>query len=978
MNDDNPRIINILLIDDSKNSYFLVKRLFRDFKDRRYQLDWIDCYTEAVSAMSQNTHDVYLVDYMLGKRNGLELLDEAVFENKTTPVIFLTASDDEQIDIKAMKAGAADYLIKGRFDANILERTIRYALEHSQTLEALAKSEKQYRNLIESLPVMFYSAEPEPPYKPLYISPSFNSLGYPLENWKENPNMWVDVLHPEDREWVLEQTISAVLADQPTDYEYRLICKNGDVVWIHDRGASVKSENGKTIYRQGVLLDITPRKNAEEALQEHEKRFTNLFENANDIVYVNDLEGNCISINNAVEKIFGYTRDEMLSLHWSDYVATEHCEAIENIIEERTGDTGQEIYELNCITKDGRKITLEVNSCGIYKDGKLTGMQGISRDITERKQAEEALRESEERFRELFENANDLIYTHDLQGNFTSLNRAGEEITGYTREEAVKLNMSQVIAPEYLEIAQDRIVRKIAGDLLSSYELEIISKDGRRVALELSSRVILKNDKPIGIQGIARDITERKATAEKLHHHALFDPLTNLPNRTQFMSHLETAVQQSVCDNKSGFSVLFLDLDRFKIINDGLGHHIGDKLLIAIAERIQASLRPGDVVARLGGDEFTVLIHDVHEESDAVVVAERIQQKLSAPFLLDNYEVYTSASIGIVIYDETHKIPEDLLRNADAAMYRAKDAGKAKYEIFDDEMYVRNINLLKVETDLRRAIGQKEFRVYYQPIISLETGNIEEFEALVRWKHPRHGLVLPNEFIPISEETGLIVPIGEWVLEEACRQTKEWQDKFSFENAVSVSVNLSAKQLMHPSLVSKVEEVLDKTGLNPQYLKLEVTETMVMKYSDTSLGVLSELNKMGVRLSTDDFGTGHSSLSYLHDYPFERIKIDRSFVSKMSADIKSEAIIRSILMLGNNLEIEVVAEGIETEDQLWQLRSLGCKLGQGFLFSKPVSRRYAEIFLKEGLPIDVNSLETPFSFSNGSQENFIEIGKTPS
>ena len=973
----NPQITKVLLIDDSKNSYFLVKRLFRDFKNERFKLDWIDSYAEAVSAMKNKSHDVYLIDYLLGKRNGLELIKEPSFENNNAPVIFLTASEDEQIDIKAMEAGAADYLIKGQFDSQILERTIRYSLKHLQTLKALGESETKYRNLIESLPVMFYSAEVEPPYKPLYNSPSFKNLGYPLEDWRRNSEMWVSVLHPEDRDWVLAETAKAVAEDMSTDYEYRIINKNGDVVWIHDRGSSVISEDGKTVCRQGVLLDITKRKIAEEALKEHERRFSNLFENANDIVFIRNLEGNCISINNAVENIFGYTPEEMLTLHWKDYIAPEHYEEVEKSIAEKVAGKDRSVYELNCITKDCRKITVEVNSCGIYEGDTLVGIQGISRDITERKKSENALRESEERFRELFENANDLIYTHDLEGNFTTLNRAGEIITGYSREEIVKLNISDVVAPDNLQAAIQRIASKVSEQALH-YELNIISKDGRRVILELNSRFIIKDGKPTGVQGIARDITDRKATEEQLQQHALFDPLTNLPNRAHFMNHLETAMKQPVRDGNPRFAVLFLDLDRFKVINDGLGHHIGDKLLVSIAERIQSSLRPGDVVARLGGDEFTVLVHDVLNETDAVNVAERIQEKLSAPFLLDNYEVYTSASIGIVMYDETHKLPEDLLRNADAAMYRAKDAGKAKYEIFDNEMYIRNINLLKVETDLRRAIEQNEFRVFYQPVISLVTGKIEEFEALVRWEHPNHGLILPNDFIPISEETGLIVPIGEWVLEEACRQTKEWQNKFQFEKPIAVSVNLSAKQLMHPSLVMQIERVLSKTSLEPCNLKIEVTETMVMKHSDTSLSVLSELDKLGVSLSTDDFGTGYSSLSYLHRYPFERIKIDRSFVSKMDADLKSEAIIRSILMLGSNLEIEVVAEGIETEDQLWQLRSLGCELGQGFLFSKPVSAKYAEMFLKDGLPIDINSLETPFSFSNINQENIVEIGKIPS
>ena len=977
MKNKSPFTIKVLLIDDSRYSYLAVRKLFEEFKDQNYQLDWTASYNEAIKNENKKSYDVYLVDYLLDSRNGLDLMSEPSFNNDFAPVIFLTGSDDEDIDVKVMEAGAADYLVKGQFDSNTLERAIRYSLKHSQALNALGQSETKYRNLIESLPVMFYSCENRTPYKFLYISPSFEMFGYPLDKWLDNSDMWINVLHPEDRDWVLASTDEAVSLRSATNYEYRVINKNGEIVWIHDQASCVKHPDGKNTFRQGVMLDITMRKNAQEALKEHEERFSNLFDNANDVIFVRDLDGRFLSVNNASEKVFGYTSEEMLHLDWKDYIAPEHHKSVEQNIAKKIAGVSESIYELNCITKNGRKITIEVNSCGIYKDNQLVGIQGISRDITERKVAEKALKESEERFREIFDNANDIIYTHDLSGKFTTLNRAGEIITGYSRTEATNLNISDIIVSEDLNKAIKRMSNKFSDKDLK-YEITIKSKDKRRINLEVNSKFIVKDGKPIGVHGIARDITERKLTEEKLQRHALYDSLTNLPNRSHFMNYLKSAMEQNVRDKNHHFAVLFLDLDRFKIINDALGHHIGDKLLISIASRIQSSLRPGDVVARLGGDEFTVLVHKVLDEKDAINVAERIQEKLSAPFLLDNYEVYTSASIGIVLNDENHRIPEDLLRNADAAMYRAKDAGKAKCEIFDEEMYVRNINLLKVETDLRRAIEQEEFRVYYQPIVSLESGKIEEFEALVRWEHPQHGLILPNEFIPISEETGLIVQIGKWVVEESCRQTKEWQHKFTTDSPISISVNLSAKQLMHPALLGQIQRVLTKTGLSPHSLKLEVTETMVMKYSDTALSVLSELDKLGVRLSTDDFGTGYSSLSYLHRYPFERIKIDRSFVSKMDSDIKSEAIIRSILMLGNNLEIEVVAEGIETEKQLWQLRSLGCKLGQGFLFSKPVTAEFAENLLKFGLSLDIESQEKPFSFSNIEQNKFAEFSELPS
>jgi len=517
------------------------------------------------------------------------------------------------------------------------------------------------------------------------------------------------------------------------------------------------------------------------------------------------------------------------------------------------------------------------------------------------------------------------------------------------------------------------IHQKVAGEAPTTYEIEIIAKKGHRVSLELSTRLIYQNNQPVGVQGIARDITERKQTEQQLLYNALHDGLTNLPNRAKFMGHLEHAANRAERNPAACFAVLFLDLDRFKLINDSLGHFIGDKLLIAIAQRLVSCVRPSDIVARLGGDEFTILLNHITEPADAVRVANRFLERLSEPFKVDTYEVFTSASIGIIVSDEIQRQPEDFLRDADTAMYRAKEAGKSRYEIFDREMHIRNMNLLEMENDLRQAIENNEFRVFYQPIVSLETGEIREFEALIRWQHPKYGLIMPNEFINIAEETGLIVSIGEWILREACRQTAEWKKTISSSAPLSVSVNLSAKQLMHPNLSGQVEKILTQSALSPRCLKLEVTETMVMENCDKAVAVISNLHRLGVSLSTDDFGTGYSSLSYLHRFPFNSLKIDRSFVSKMDSDRKSEAIVRTILLLGQNLNMETVAEGVENERQLESLCRLGCKIGQGYLFSKPVNAETAEQLLREGLP---NAFDKSlFNLSGIGGQQMLELEK---
>jgi diguanylate cyclase (GGDEF)-like protein len=383
------------------------------------------------------------------------------------------------------------------------------------------------------------------------------------------------------------------------------------------------------------------------------------------------------------------------------------------------------------------------------------------------------------------------------------------------------------------------------------------------------------------------------------------------------------------------FAVLFLDLDRFKNINDSLGHTHGDLLLVAFAERLERTLRPIDTLARFGGDEFAILLSGMADATDAVRVAQRIQDELSLPFVLDKNSAFATASIGIALSSTGYDRPEDILRDADTAMYRAKENGKACYEVFDHGMHARAVSRLQLESDLRQAVEQKEFCVYYQPIVSLQTGRLAGFEALVRWNHPRRGLVSPADFIPVAEETGLIVPIGEWVLHEACAHVREWQMAFPSHRSLSLSVNLSGRQVAQTDLLDRIKEALASSKLNPHCLKLEITESVVMENADAATLMFKQLRSLGVQLSIDDFGTGYSSLSYLHRFPLNYLKIDRSFVTRLTTD-NDNAIVRTISTLARNLGMEVIAEGIETEEQYQQLKMLGCEYGQGYLFSHPV------------------------------------------
>ena len=693
----NNQPIKVLLIDDDEEDYILTRYIFDEFKDHQFTLDWLDNFADGLRAFDENRHDIYLVDYRLGERTGLELLREAIKAGCAAPIILLTGQGDKEIDFQAMQAGAADYLVKGELTAPLLERAIRYSLKHARSLEEMQNSEVRFRSVVQT---------------------------------------------------------------------------------------------------------------------------------ASDAIVLTDQEGKITLWNKGAEKIFGYREEEILGLPYTTIM--------------------------------GEKYAQKALSVGLL----------------------------------------------------------------YTLEN----------------------VMPFGGTIVESLGRR---KDGSEFPLELSGSV-WRTSEGVYYTGILRDITERRAAESRLVHEATHDSLTGLPNRAHFTTILESVITDASADETCKFAVLFLDLDRFKVINDGLGHVIGDKLLCAIAKRLEHCVRPGDVVSRFGGDEFTILLNNIESAKTVTEIAERLQSKLSAPFMIDSFEVFTSASIGIIISDVAHDNPESFLRDADTAMYRAKEAGKARYEIFNRAMHVRNMNLLRLENDLRKSIERRDFRVYYQPIVNIETGETSEFEALIRWEHPEIGFIAPTEFIPVAEETGLIIPIGEWVLEESVRQISLWRQMFP-KKPLSVSVNLSAKQLMHPNLIKQVKEIMKTASLPPDCLKLEVTESMVMDNAEVALEVLSELCALGVRLSTDDFGTGYSSLSYLHRFPFERLKIDRSFVGKVDTDAKSEEIVRTIVTLAENLHLEVVAEGIESQSQFSKLREFGCYLGQGFLFSKPVAAPFAENILRRGL-----------------------------
>ena len=465
-------------------------------------------------------------------------------------------------------------------------------------------------------------------------------------------------------------------------------------------------------------------------------------------------------------------------------------------------------------------------------------------------------------------------------------------------------------------------------------EAERARAEAERERAEQAERHVEELNRHIAEQ--ERISCQLQESKDHFRHAAFHDALTNLPNRTLLTENLKFVIERAKNSEDYQFAVLFLDLDRFKNVNDSLGHTIGDQLLIAMARRLESCIRDVDMVARLGGDEFAILLDGIANATEATNMARRIQQRLSTPFNLSGHEVFTTTSIGIALSSTGYDHPENMLRDADTAMYRAKAQGKACYEVFDKGMHTHAVYLLQMENDLRRALDREEFCVYYQPIVTLQTGQLAGFEALIRWNHPERGFINPSDFIPLAEETGLIVPIGQWILKRSCQQLAKWQWHSSANRNLFISVNLSSKQVAQPDLVTTIQEILSDTNLDARHLKLEITESAVMDNADRAVRLLKELKALGVQLSIDDFGTGYSSLGYLHRFPVNTLKIDRSFVGRIGEAAENIEIVRTIVSLADNMGMEVVAEGVETLSQLSQLRKLNCKYGQGYLFSRPV------------------------------------------
>jgi diguanylate cyclase (GGDEF)-like protein/PAS domain S-box-containing protein len=692
----NNQLLKVLLIEDDEDDFLLTSELLDEVKGTDYEVAWVSRYSEALPALMVGDHDVCLIDYRLGEGDGITLIREARSKGCSTPMILLTGQGDADVDLAATEAGAADYLVKGTADAQLLERSIRYSLAHARMAENMAASELRFRSVVES---------------------------------------------------------------------------------------------------------------------------------ARDAIVLTDSDGRIISWNYGAEKMFGYTAETIM----------------------------------------GQPIALLFSSG--YTDIHTTSPQ-----------------------------VNDLI-------------NAGLLHPGSSAVETNGIKSDQTEFP--LEIS------------VSSW----------------------KTTEGVFYSGIIRDITERRSLEDQLTHQALHDPLTKLANRVLFRDRVEHALTRAKrmdCE----VAVLFLDLDNFKTINDTLGHASGDALLISVAERLQLCLRVSDTASRLGGDEFAVLIEDATDTEGAILVAERIREVLRTPFLLSGKQIFVGASIGIAKSSVAKESPEELLRNADVAMYMAKNQGKNQYAVFQNEMHDAVIRRAELESELRAGIENGEFEMVYQPIVDLESGNITAMEALIRWHHPRQLEIGPEEFIPIAEESDLMPRLGHWILNEACTQAASWQSEFELATPLDLTVNISSRQFLDDGLVEAVRSAIQVSGLDPHNLILEITEGTMLGNTEATINKLKDLRLLGLRLAIDDFGTGYSSLSYLHKFPIDVLKIDRSFIEKINEGHEGAAMARAIISMSETLQLDTIAEGIETPDQIATLKDLGCELGQGYVFAKPLNKVDMHGFLR--------------------------------
>lgn len=706
----------------------------------------------------------------------------------------------------------------------------------------------------------------------------------------------------------------------------------------------------------GISNDISDETKNKQLFQINKQRYESLFEQNPDAISYFDLNGNFMDCNSALENILGYSREELLYSNYSHLIAEYERDKAQYYFDQALQGTVQS-YELECLHKQGHLVYMKLTKLPITVDNRIVGIYSIAKDVTTRKQAENALIEAESKYRSLVEKS--IVGVYIIQKNIILYaNPHLIDMLGY-KEAIIGMSIWDIVYPDdYSFVKQNIQILYNESDAIR-HPLRVLTAEGKMLDVEMYSNRIMYQGSPAVI-GTILDVTERKRAEELNAFLAYHDSLTELPNRRKFEEILENTLDTAKITRRH-FAVMYLDMDRFKYINDSLGHAVGDQLLIAFAKRLQEQIRENDFAARMGGDEFTVILPHIRDNNSAIEVARRIIERTREPFYIEDHELFITTSIGISIYPNDGDDSSTLMKNADSALYRAKDLGKNGYQIFTSSMNVQTYKIFTLEKDLRKAIQRDELEMYYQPKVNIHTGEIVGAEALIRWNHPEWGLISPNEFIPISEETGLIVSLGNWVKRTVCRQNKEWQ--LAGLKPIPISINVTAKRFLSKDILDATRQILAETELEPRYLEIEITESSLLENAETVMHTLDALNKLGVTISLDDFGTGYSSLSYLKRFKhaINILKIDRSFIHDLHQGSDDNAIISTIIQLAQHMNMSVVAEGVETEEQLHILKLLKCDLVQGYLFSRPVqAEAFAELLKLRFLTPLIKGVDAPF------------------
>jgi len=672
-----------------------------------------------------------------------------------------------------------------------------------------------------------------------------------------------------------------------------------------------------------AVHDVTDLVNAE-------ARATALAEHVSDVLVITDAEARITWTSPAVQRVLGFSPERLVGMDALTMIHPDDRSLVAERMAAVVSDASYSIpTELRVVAADGTTRWFEAAGANRLEDPALRGLVVSMHDITERREAEVALRDSEARNRNILETAADAIITVDETGRIEGFNRAAEQIFRAPAAEVIGGPYSDLLPASSLAVLRHKTAEG-ADMAVDPIELMVTRRSGEAFPSQISLSSVEVEGRRL-YTAIVRDITEQKRIEGRLETMALHDELTGLPNRRLLVDRIHEAIARARRWG-SPVAVMFLDLDRFKLVNDSLGHDVGDLLLVLVAARIRAAIRETDTLARLGGDEFVILCESLHGMDSVSELAVRVAASLEAPFTVGGEEVFVTASLGIVVWDGGDETPVDLLRAADTAMYRAKDHGRARFELFDEAMQAWVSARLELESGLRHAIEREELRVHYQPIVSFDGGRVTHLEALARWDRPNAGIVMPDEFIGIAEETGLIVAVGEWILHRVVADCSAWQD---VAPGVGASVNVSARQLTTGDFRAAVRTALDETGLDPRLLTLEITESVLLDDTARNLAEIRELRSLGVRLALDDFGTGFSSLTYLRRLPIDALKIDESFVSSIDTETGDTVLLRTIVELGRAYELDVVAEGIDSPSKLEALRAMGCRYGQGYLFGRP-------------------------------------------